>query len=830
MIRQLKRCLAVTLSFVLICLMANTTNSYAQTTDIGSENYVQATDENGNPKSGEYEYVPVSSVEYGTITVPAEVPEDVEGGPKRYILPVIGKEINVNTLILKAGANCTVSDGGILNASSLAAEDGATLTLAGNANIPVVGGNKILVYDSYWDDEAGSMQYIDITGDNEWMWKTFVYIESEGKWVAEEPYNPYYHEIVIEGFKNINDIKLTFLYSLDNINWSTLVNENVQQENEVFEYYNSGDTFIKFAFDYAPVVENIINNGGTYGGDVYIQLKVVEGSEIISYAFLEPIHHDVVSQATLSEDGKTFTYSQNETDENYSNVIFLGLAYPNEGDPKAKDLIENELFAYGDLDGDSDVDTDDIYGGFTSELCCRYFWEDGSILDGQFEITRPDDFAGRLEFGNEEGYTALDKDGNSVQLKKYPYVINLGVDHEGNPVKAEGYVYALRKATEILVFDGYQYYIRDLLTDGVEFINDDTTLCVSTDNFEVDKLKINGNGGGSYERMNPDDNSNIFTVSLNNEKFVRIYNDNYSNNLKNFRDAFGEESVCDKLRIIHNAEGNKYVALKKDDGEGEEYEVPGINTQSIDDICEAGEDRYTEVFVGDNILHIYPVAEGATGLTDTAITDVKVADPSMSDGVKITKVSDDNYKIEFLSNYYDEITLAITFEDGTSKDLEIRRIALVISYIYLMDGEDQLNLLHGNIESETVVNYDYEAGEQILVYATYYHPTDDNTVNGADNTSLYITYEDGETKVLNKYKYTEAKNGCVATSDYIIGLIPAKEKNPDNTWGEPLDSVSMPECNAIVVNGGFDNATTFGGTQLGSGSGVYWDGQINWNY
>ncbi len=54
MIRQLKRCLAVTLSFVLICLMANTTNSYAQTTDIGSENYVQATDENGNPKSGEY--------------------------------------------------------------------------------------------------------------------------------------------------------------------------------------------------------------------------------------------------------------------------------------------------------------------------------------------------------------------------------------------------------------------------------------------------------------------------------------------------------------------------------------------------------------------------------------------------------------------------------------------------------------------------------------------------------------------------------------------------------------------------------------------------------
>ena len=69
----------------------------------------------------------------------------------------------------------------------------------------------------------------------------------------------------------------------------------------------------------------------------------------------------------------------------------------------------------------------------------------------------------------------------------------------------------------------------------------------------------------------------------------------------------------------------------------------------------------------------------------------------------------------------------------------------------------------------------------------------------------------------------------MATSDYIIGLVPSKKLNPDNTWGEPVDP-SLPSCNAIVVNGGFADNTTFGGTQMGKGKGIYWDGVIEWNY
>lgn len=823
MIKQLKRFLAVTLSFVLICLMANTTNSYAQTTDIGKSDYSQVEDEYGNLLP-EYEYVP-DSVEYGTITVPEEVPDDVEGGPKRYILSVVGQEINVDTLVLEAGSNCTIMDSetsaGILNVtSSIVVSDGATLTLDSNANIPVVGGSKITVYDSYWNDETGSTEYIDITGDDTWMWKSFVY--ETGKWVAEpEPYNPYRHEIVIEGFKNINDIKLTFSYSLDNTNWTTLVYENVQQENEVFDYYNSDDASINFAFDYAPVVEQM---GGSYTGDVHIKLEVVEGSEIISYAFLEPEHVDVVSSTTLSEDKKTFTYSQNESDENYSNVIFLGLAYPNEGDPKAKDLIENELFAYGDLNGDGTVNMDDIYDGFTSELCCRYFWEEGSILNGNFEITRPGDFGGRLEFGGAEAYTALDKDGNEVPLNKYPYVINLGVDHEGNPVQAEGYVYALGSNTDILVYDGRDFYIRDLKTDAVSFndkTDDDKAICVCSDFESVENLKINGNGGGSYQNINPE-NSNMFTVFLSNEKFVEKYNSYYGGSLENY---FDDEDVCTKLRIMKP--GKTYIAISKEAGEGEQKKVPGIDFDSVDSICETGVDKYTEVFLGDDIIHINPVS-GATGLANTEIASVSLAESSQTDGIKLTKIADDDYKLEFKSNYYDEATIIVTYTNGTTSKLTIKRQALVISYLYLEDRGPGVSAFV--FDSGATVNYDYFAGEQVIIYATYYHPSNYETASGDNSVALYVTNEDGSVDIITPLKHTAATADNVATTEYLIDLVPAKEKLPDGFWGEPLDNISLSPINALVVNDGFDNDTTFGGTQVGNGKGVYWDGEIVWNY
>lgn len=840
MTKCIKKFLAVALAVVLVCLMTNTANLYAQTADVGVDNYTQAMDDQGNPKQGEFEFVPNASAEYGTITVPAEVPENEKDGPKRYMFTVMDQEINVNMLVLETGSSCTVMSiegKGVIKAEKLVASNGARLTLSCNNNIPIVNGTVLEVYDSYWNDEQDRMEYVNISDDTTWTWKSFVYDSEAGKWVVEkEPYNPYDYFISIEGITE--NTTVDFSYSLDNSMWTSLVKTNAEQNDSGVFDFNREDTAINFHFDFAPAVQQILDAGGTYDGNVSIRLVVNGNEKIISFANLgEEITEDgnildtTKHSSTLSSDRTDFTYSQNEADEKPTCIQFV-LSYPNEGDPKAKELIENELYAYGDLNGDGVVNLNDIESGLKTELCLRYFWENGGILDGNFEISGPYDLDDRLTFYAEEDYTALDNDGREISLKKYPYSIKLGSDHQGQPVDVQGYVYALRETTEILVFDGTNYFIRDLQKDGVDFddINhSDAAICVSTD-YEADKLKINGNGGGSYERMNPD-TSNIYTVSLGNEKFVDMYNKYYkkddSDKLADFYG--GEIPVCGKLRIVNNAAGNKYVALKKLFGEGEELNVPGISAQSIDSICDTGADKYTEVFVGDSILHIYPVSEGATGLTNTGISDVSLADDSQSDAVKITKKSDSDYQIEFLSNYYDEAKVVITFEDGTKKEFEIRRIALVISYMYLDYQNDNFNILHGSQESETNVRYNYEAGEQIAIYATYYHPGNDKTVSGFENTSLYITYEDGTTKIIPRYKYTAAKNGSVATSDYIIGLVPSKKLNPDNTWGEPVDP-SLPSCNAIVVNGGFADNTTFGGTQMGKGKGIYWDGVIEWNY
>jgi len=116
-----------------------------------------------------------------------------------------------------------------------------------------------------------------------------------------------------------------------------------------------------------------------------------------------------------------------------------------------------------------------------------------------------------------------------------------------------------------------------------------------------------------------------------------------------------------------------------------------------------------------------------------------------------------------------------------------------------------------------------------VVFANYYHPTNDNTVSGGDDVSLFLTYDDGTVEVLEKTAYNEATDGGVACTTFIIGF--AESKTFDGyVWIGNITEQTYADggFHATVVNSGYDSKTSYSGTQTGSGEGVYWDGSITW--
>lgn len=804
MIRQIKKITAVMLSFVLVCLTFTVTRIQAADVNITDENYISAGSDTYTCTIDGDAFE--SNTEFNEVRVPAKqtTPE-----VKRYILDVSGVEATINSLEIGSGSTLVISDGGKVNAPTINADNNARLLLASKANIPDCIGS---VYDTVWNDETFQDELVDIS-DGAWENATFIYNRDEGKWFIE--HLQYSFDIIALDIENSSDTQITLAYSLDGGNAYTNIikdNEVMVEPSEDFGYWSDEfGTGLFYNFEsIMPANKNI-------------KIKfVVKGSkEIVD------VMHDGMENPFdfVSNSAGVCTFEYNiDTELDTSKFFSFDLGYPNEGDPKAKELIESDIYAYGDLNGDGAINIADVKQGLAAELCVKYFWEEGGMLDGYFGISEPGQVEERLNITNDGTYTAKNASGGNEVLNKYKYEIALGSDHEGNPVEVTGNVYALRSNTDILVYDGRDFYIRDLKTDAVSFngkTDDDKAICVCSDSWSVENLKINGNGGGNYQNINPED-SDMFTVFLSNEKFVDKYNNYYGSRLENY---FDDRDVCTKLRIMKP--GKTYIAISKEAGEGEQKDVPGINFDSVDSICETGTDKYTEVFVGDDIIHINPVSS-ATGLANTEIASVSLAESSQTDGIKLTKITDEDYKLEFKSNYYDEATIEIVYEDGTASNLIIKRQALVISYMYLEDRGPGVNTF--DFDSGATVDYDYFAGEQIIIYATYYHPSNYETVSGDNNAALYVTNEDGSVDIIRPLKHTAATNDTVATTDYFIAFTPAKEKLPDGSWGEPLDNISLSPINALVVNGGFDNDTTFSGTQIGNGKGVYWDGTIKWNY
>lgn len=498
------------------------------------------------------------------------------------------------------------------------------------------------------------------------------------------------------------------------------------------------------------------------------------------------------------------------------------------GDPTAKGKIEHYIYAYSDLNNDSSVNEADMKIGLAVELSSKYFWDEGSVLDGQYGIHSPKEIADRMTITSAaQDITAKNKSDGNVTVTTFDYYIILGPNKKKpeEMITVSGKVYGLDSYKDILIYTGSEFYVRNIDSDKVA----NSSLASNMDeavtvlgNFDLSKVAINGNGCGSEENVNPD-NSAIYTIYLGNWKFR-----NYYNKYKALIGAGSAPSLEDSqelsgtVRIMKPAE--KFVQISGVSS-GTSFEGPSV---SSDTICQVGDDMYTTVYVGYKSLEI---ASMASGLGLEAITDVTLADPTIAAGVEI--IPDEgtgSFKVNFLSNYYDTIPLNITYSSGAVEKVTIYRSGLVIRYQFLGDPSEApvggIPIDNGNGHQYTPT-YDYDNGQQVLVYAVYYHPLD----AASQKVNLYLSYADGTSKVLSNGAKVAGDTNRANATVFPIDFYASKTKSADGKYrGYNLTTITAKPFSALVMNAGFDSKASFAGTQFGAGKGVEFDGNISWNF
>ena len=512
--------------------------------------------------------------------------------------------------------------------------------------------------------------------------------------------------------------------------------------------------------------------------------------------------------------------------------INIAMAYPNSGDPAILGESESRLYAYN-------VETSDdaqymlaaeLYGRYISVAMFESFglpvFDYNSDEDREHFSEGVYELNGRIELVGDETIDVILADGSVRQRHVWDYKVNWGYSmFDGSPVEGYYQVVQLTSPEEIIVrssFDG-PYYSRTAFADDVQFTADEENpqyALVIMDAEIGEGAAIAGNG------TNEDlisGNDGIITA--------QVYT-------QNFMEQFAPiEPYGKTIRFLYS--GDTYVAVTGS-GEGKAYGQLGVNGYKIDSVFATGENLDARVYIGESTVYIEPLTIG--GLANTTIKSVVLKDESQRDGVQIDTSDLNKVKLTFKSNFYDSVPLSITYSTGVTRDLTITRIGVLLQYRYLNDlggchediGMQTSNLWTDFREGSCSVEYNYYQGQQVIVYATYYHPTNDLTSSGGDDLYLNVQYDDGHKEVIPHTAYLAETDNEVAVSWFVIGYAPAKvfdgvewtdnitEQTYVNKYGN-AGGFSM-----TVLNAGYNDDTTFGGTQVGSGKGVYWDGKITW--
>ncbi len=527
----------------------------------------------------------------------------------------------------------------------------------------------------------------------------------------------------------------------------------------------------------------------------------------------------------VSDDQKTITYTADLSTRN-DNELFIMSAYENEGDPAIVGDVDDIIFAYAVTATDDtavkNLLAEELYARFLNPPMYGRFEmptenHDSCVAELKNRIAKTDgtDYTGSI--------TCINNLGGNTTIYYKNYTVTWGHDSSGGVIKSTIPVYQLSSTQEILIKSGDTWYIRNTANDKVTFLSGggEESLIISGAIPSADNVKVGGYGA---------------TLSIMNTQDICT---GYINHLEAFCNIDGSLNGETILRFVNSSD--TYVGICSADAD-DYLGTGGLGTNGIryDFIWNTGNNgEEAVVFIGWKTVDIHSL-DADTGVTTRLITNVELADDSLSDGVNITIDNQNNRAtVEFLSNFYDEVPLTITYNDGTTRNITILRTGLVIQWQYLVDPENDGNctdhipmplLQAGQID----VNYNYHNGEQILIYALYYHPRTDDTLSGSNNLTLCVHYSDGSMEFIDSTaRYAGSNANNADTSFFILGFAPAKTLHEDGVWAEPeirTQTFSKGSFYATVLNAGYDAADdgSFGGVQAGSGQGVYWDGQIYW--
>lgn len=204
---------------------------------------------------------------------------------------------------------------------------------------------------------------------------------------------------------------------------------------------------------------------------------------------------------------------------------------------------------------------------------------------------------------------------------------------------------------------------------------------------------------------------------------------------------------------------------------------------------------------------------------------------SNSPGYTFTNNPDGTITIDFLSDYYDKVTVPLTIvkqSGGTvQRNLIIHRVGVDIQAHNKVDGNPSptRTVFHGTQYGNLV---DFADGNRYKITASYYIPDygDDRPYG------LYVTrkYADGriETQIITQplssphpgqahefdfakkiYRYNNGSSGWANVADYLI-------------YAGPNAASAPVEVSVLVLKNAPTAGSTFGGVDYGSGTGVTW--------
>ena len=467
------------------------------------------------------------------------------------------------------------------------------------------------------------------------------------------------------------------------------------------------------------------------------------------------------------------------------------------------------------------------------ELYCRFI---SVPMFGRFglpvgDVWNPDE-AGAVEEGIAQLHNRLEykesytidvnmSDGSVQQRNVDVFQVNWGNDGEGQPIIGYYDVVMLLDKEEIIIKTSAEnptYYSRSAFTDQVPFTSDEGDNFPAIVIFDApigDGASIGGNG---CDVTLTGSDAGLLAVDLNTPEWMKA--------------ATGADYGT-KIRFLNS--GDSYIAVAGS-GETKAYGGLGENGVVTDKIFTTGENAEARVYIGESTVYLEPLVVGPVA---DGIASVELKDPSQKEGVEIDASNLDKVKLTFKSNFYDSVPLTITYKSGKKKDITILRIGVLLSYRYLGGATDfnegeREDFLWSDTRPDDRVSfkYNYFQGQQVLVYAIYYHPTNDLTASGGDDLYLNVEYDDGHKEIIPHYAYIPENDNAVGVSWFIIGYAPAKQFD-GNVWVDDITEQTYVNkygnaggLSMTVLNAGFNDNTTFGGTQVGAGKGVYWDGNI----